>query len=92
MRNLIALAILSFALPAAAGEEEIVLKDGAGLELVENNCAACHSLDYVQMNSPFLDEKKWEGTVKKMIERYGAPIAADDVAGIIAYLTASYGP
>jgi hypothetical protein len=44
------------------------------------------------MNSPFLDQKKWEATVKKMIERLGAPIEAADVAAITDYLTTNYGP
>jgi hypothetical protein len=44
------------------------------------------------MNSPFLDQKKWEATVKKMVERFGAPIENADVPGIVNYLTANYGP
>jgi mono/diheme cytochrome c family protein len=92
MRGLLVSAGLLFALPAAAGEESIALKDGPGKDLVEANCATCHSLDYIQMNSPFLDQKKWEATVKKMIERLGAPIEAADVAAITDYLTTNYGP
>lgn len=91
MRHFIAIAALLLALPAVADELPIELKDGPGRDLVENNCNACHSLDYIQMNSPFLDEKKWEATVKKMIDKMGAPIAEGDVAGIIAYLSAQYG-
>lgn len=94
MRKVIAIASLALPLlagTAMAGEEEIALKDGTGKDLVENNCGGCHSLDYIQMNSPFLDQKKWEGTVQKMIGKFGAPIAEGDVAGIIAYLTANYG-
>jgi sulfite dehydrogenase (cytochrome) subunit B len=39
---------------SAAGAEErpVVLKPGLGLDKVEANCGACHSLDYIQMNSP----------------------------------------
>jgi hypothetical protein len=44
------------------------------------------------MNSPFLDREKWEATVKKMIERFGAPIEEGDVAAMTDYLTAEYGP
>jgi hypothetical protein len=43
------------------------------------------------MNSPFLDQKKWEATVAKMIDRYGAPIGAEDVPAIVGYLSKNYG-
>ena len=92
MRALCALAGLLFALPAAAGEDSITLKDGPGKDVVEANCGTCHSLDYIQMNSPFLDQKKWEATVKKMIDRLGAQITEADAAAITAYLAANYGP
>lgn len=59
---------------AYGGEEQIRLKDGPGKELVEANCTACHSLDYIQMNSPFLDKKGWEATVAKMMNAMGAPV------------------
>jgi sulfite dehydrogenase (cytochrome) subunit B len=85
------LAGLVLAQPALADEGSIVLKDGNGRDAVEQNCAACHSLDYVVMNSPFLDHAKWEATVKKMIGVYGAAITAEDAAAIIDYLTAHYG-
>ncbi len=35
----------------------------------------CHSLDYIPMNSLFLDRKGWEGSVNKMIKVMGAPIS-----------------
>jgi mono/diheme cytochrome c family protein len=91
MRTLILLAALLLAAPAMAGEEDIVLKEGQGRELVEANCRICHSLDYIQLNSPFLDQKKWEATVAKMIDRYGAPIQAENVPAIVNYLSKNYG-
>jgi mono/diheme cytochrome c family protein len=91
MRALILLAALLLAAPAIAGEEDIVLKEGQGRELVETNCRVCHSLDYIEMNSPFLDRKKWEATVAKMIDRYGAPIGAENVPAIVSYLSKNYG-
>ena len=36
---------------AAAQEQAIALKPGRGLDTVQANCNACHSLDYIQMNS-----------------------------------------
>ncbi|WP_340695368.1 cytochrome c [Hydrogenobacter thermophilus] len=74
-----------------AGEESIKLKDGEGKALVEANCSVCHSLDYIQMNSPFLDKKGWEATVNKMIKAMGAPIKQEDVPKIVEYLTKYYG-
>jgi len=52
----IAIALLSAAMTmaAAAGEKPVTLKQAPGSDKVEANCAACHSLDYVQMNAPFL--------------------------------------
>jgi sulfite dehydrogenase (cytochrome) subunit B len=88
---LVGLAGLVLAQPALADEDSITLKDGKNREVVEQNCAACHSLDYVVMNSPFLDQAKWEATVTKMIGVYGAAITAEDAAAIIDYLAAHYG-
>lgn len=91
MRTTLLLAGLALAQPALADEGSITLEGGAGREVVEQNCAACHSLDYVVMNSPFLDRAKWEATVKKMIGIYGAPISNEDAAAIVDYLAAHYG-
>ncbi|MFN3813825.1 MAG: c-type cytochrome [Aquificaceae bacterium] len=76
---------------AFAGEENIKLKDGKGKELVEANCSVCHSLDYIPMNSPFLNKKGWEASVNKMIKVMGAPIKQEDVPAIVDYLTKYYG-
>jgi len=84
--------VAALVFPAFAGEADIELKDGPGREIVEANCIACHSLDYIVMNSPFLDRTKWEATVKKMVGPFGAPITAQDVAVIVDYLAANYGP
>ena len=93
IRFLASATIVAFALtlPASADEDTIKLKPGDGLEVVEQNCAACHSLDYVQMNSPFLDEKGWTGEVTKMVKTFGAPVEEADQQKIVEYLTANYG-
>lgn len=91
MRALIILAALLIAAPACAGEQDIVLKEGQGRDLVAANCQICHSLDYIEINAPFLDRKKWEATVTKMTERYGAPIQAENVPAIVSYLSTNYG-
>jgi sulfite dehydrogenase (cytochrome) subunit B len=76
---------------AHADESQIRLKDGPGRDKVLNGCTMCHSPDYVQMNSPFLDAKGWDAEVTKMIKVYGAPVNSDDAKSIIEYLTKYYG-
>jgi mono/diheme cytochrome c family protein len=77
--------------PAFADEQPINLKKAPGLDLVEGNCAACHSLDYVQMNSPFLNAAGWDAEVSKMIKLFGAPISDEDAKTVADYLKANYG-
>jgi mono/diheme cytochrome c family protein len=74
-----------------AGEDTIELKDGPGREQVQRHCIACHSLDYIQMNSPFLDRKGWEASVGKMIKVMGAHIDESEARAIVDYLAAHYG-
>jgi sulfite dehydrogenase (cytochrome) subunit B len=76
---------------ARADELAVELKPGTGLETVQDNCRSCHSLDYVPMNSPFLDAKGWDAEVTKMIKAYGAPIGEADAKTIAAYLAKNYG-
>ena len=76
---------------ATADESSIRLTDGAGLTQVQANCSMCHSLDYILMNSPFQDKAAWEKTVNKMVKVMGAPMTADDVAAVVAYLDTHYG-
>jgi mono/diheme cytochrome c family protein len=77
--------------PAFADEMVVNLKKGAGLDKVEGNCAACHTLAYIPMNSPFLNAAGWDAEVTKMIKAYGAPIDDEDAKAIAAYLKANYG-
>jgi mono/diheme cytochrome c family protein len=84
-------AVVLAAALAFAGEEKVRLKDGAGLELVRKDCVSCHSLDYIPLNSPFLDGKGWEATVAKMQKAYGALIPPEDAAPIAQYLAQNYG-
>jgi cytochrome c5 len=90
MRTLIAL-LLFAAAPALAQESQLRLRDGPGRQLVEANCVMCHSLDYIPMNSPFLDRKGWESSVNKMVKVMGAPIAEADAQKIVDYLAGQYG-
>jgi mono/diheme cytochrome c family protein len=88
--ELVACALLA-ASTAVAAEREVPLKDGPGKELVLANCGVCHSLDYVPMNSPFLDRKGWQASVDKMVKVMGAPISPEDAQKIVDYLVAQYG-
>lgn len=91
MRRLaVALVAATIALPATA-EAPIQLKKGEGLDKVEGNCAACHTLAYIPMNSPYLDAKGWDAEVNKMIKAYGAPIDEADAKVIKEYLSKNYG-
>ena len=90
MRTLFVLALLIW-LPALAGENEIRLKEAPGRNLVAANCSMCHSLDYIQMNSRFLDKAGWTASVNKMINAFGAPIPKEDVEAIATYLSENYG-
>ena len=89
MRTMIALLLIAAA-PALAQESQLRLRDGPGRQLVEANCVMCHSLDYIPMNSPFLDRKGWEASVNKMIKVMGAPIAEADAQKITDYLAGQY--
>jgi len=91
MRATILLTLVAIVAPALAAEQPIALKPAAGLDRVEANCSACHSLDYIPMNSPFLNAASWQAEVDKMIKAFGAPIDEADAKVIIEYLTKNYG-
>jgi mono/diheme cytochrome c family protein len=77
---------------AAMADEPIIdLKPGPGLDKVQGNCGACHSLDYIQMNSPFLNAAGWNAEVTKMMKAMGAPISDADAKAIADYLAKNYG-
>jgi sulfite dehydrogenase (cytochrome) subunit B len=56
-----------------------------------NYCNTCHSLDYLPMNSRFLNRQGWQTEVNKMITSYGAPIGPADAKIIVDYFAANYG-
>jgi mono/diheme cytochrome c family protein len=92
MRSIIAFAFATLlAASAAAQEKPIELKAAPGRDKVVGNCGACHSLDYIVMNSPFLNPAGWDAEVTKMIRVFGAPIDDADAKTIGDYLKANYG-
>ena len=86
---LIALALAATAVIAA--EQRTALKDGPGRDKVEASCASCHSLDYIVMNSTFMNRQLWDVEVTKMIKAFGAPISEADGKEIADYLARNYG-
>ena len=88
----IALALSASATTAVhAQESEISLSEGQGKDKVLTHCSTCHSLDYIQMNSPFPDRKLWDAEVNKMISAFGAQIPKEEIPGIVDYLSQHYG-
>ena len=90
MRIVAALFAITISASAAAQESKVVLKDGPGRDKAMQ-CLACHSLDYIQMNSRFMDKAGWTASVNKMINAFGAPIDSGDAAAIVDYLVKNYG-
>jgi cytochrome c553 len=76
---------LTIELPA----ETAAYKPGKNVALAQTFCLNCHSADYTAMQPP-MPKKFWEATVKKMKEKYAAPLPADTTA-LVDYLTATYG-
>jgi sulfite dehydrogenase (cytochrome) subunit B len=79
---------VSYKLP----DETAAFKPGPNLEVVQNNCTACHSADYINTQPRNAKSKKdfWQAEVTKMIKVYGAPIDDADVGKIVEYLAATY--
>ena len=93
--SLVFAALLGSALAAPVNyktpDEVAAFKPGPNLEVVQGNCTACHSSDYVATQPPMKDKKGfWQAEVTKMIKVYGAPIDDGDVGKIVDYLAATY--
>jgi hypothetical protein len=72
--------------------ETATLRPGPNREAAQNNCTACHSVDYIetQPRGPKFKKDFWQAEVTKMIKVYGAPIDDADVGKIVEYLTENY--
>jgi hypothetical protein len=79
---------MSYDLP----EETAALAPGPNVDVVQGNCTACHSVDYIQSQprGPNFKKDFWQAEVTKMIKVYGAPIADGDVSKIVDYLVATH--
>jgi mono/diheme cytochrome c family protein len=76
--------VLAAALP-------VPLKPGAGDDVANAYCNACHTSDYIIMNGTFLTADQWTAAVTRMRNAFGAPIDDDTAAKITAYLASQYG-
>jgi cytochrome c5 len=76
---------------ARAAESDLHLKQAPEATLVRANCSTCHSVDYIQMNAPFMKRAAWETEVRKMIKVMGAPVSDESATRIVDYLVQYYG-
>jgi mono/diheme cytochrome c family protein len=77
-------------IPMPADHAYAALKPGAGVDVARQQCASCHSTDYIVMQ-PRGSAKQWEGVVTKMIKVFGAPVNDQDAKTIAEYLATQYG-
>lgn len=70
--------------------EQPGFKKAPGSDLVQANCLVCHSSEYITTQPP-LTRDQWKASITKMQQKYGAPIAAENVDPLLEYLVASYG-
>lgn len=99
LAGLVAAAGLATALSVAAKpvtyelpEETAAFKPGPNLDVVQGNCGACHSADYIaiQPRGPKFAKDFWKAEIVKMIKVYGAPIKEADIEPIADYLAATH--
>jgi hypothetical protein len=69
---------------------DAALKPGPGDDATSATCSACHTSDYIVMNSAFLTPDAWKAEVTKMRSAFGAPIDDETAAAITAYLAKNY--
>ncbi|MCE9519906.1 MAG: cytochrome c [Verrucomicrobia bacterium] len=77
---------LSIELPPETG----AYKQVAGVELAQAFCVQCHSVEYTAIQPP-MPAKFWDAEVKKMREKYFAPVPPEMDAKLVEYLTIAYG-
>jgi mono/diheme cytochrome c family protein len=77
---------LSYVLP----DETAAFRPGPGVKTAQDNCAACHSADYINFQPPNKGAAFWDAVVQKMIKVYHAPINENDAKSISDYLAKTY--
>lgn len=84
------LSLVLFASAAMAADDPVPLKPGPGSELASAACNACHTSNYILMNSTFMAPATWKAEVTKMRVVFGAPIDDAVAQSITDYLIANY--
>jgi sulfite dehydrogenase len=82
--------MLYAAAAASAEEGSIVLRAGAHSELVATRCVICHSADYITSNAKVMTRARWETSIRKMIDKFGAPVSEPEARQIVDYLARNY--
>jgi cytochrome c5 len=59
---------------------------GAGADIANSQCLICHSADMVLLQ-PTRTREQWKETINKMRSAYGAPLPAEQVDALAAYLS-----
>ena len=75
------LAKLSVSLPASAA----LFPPGEAAEIANGQCLLCHSAGMV-LRQPRRTEDQWKAVITKMRQAYGAPLPAEQVDPLAAYL------
>ncbi|HVM49702.1 MAG TPA: c-type cytochrome [Candidatus Acidoferrum sp.] len=70
--------------------ETAAFKPGPGADLANGQCLTCHSVEYVTTQPPF-PQSFWLAEVKKMRDKFGAPVPDALLEPLAAYLTRNYG-
>ncbi len=93
--GLIGLGLIAFSERSAGLKIELpveteVFKPGPNADIANAQCLICHSTEYVTTQPPQA-RAFWKNSVLKMQDKYGAPIAADQVEALADYLVRHYG-
>ncbi|MBC2665446.1 cytochrome C [Novosphingobium flavum] len=79
---------VSIELPVGTVPAELAGDEAA---VVVNNCAACHSLDYIVTQPRGKGAQFWRDAVAKMVNVYKAPIEQADAAAAADLLARKFG-
>ena len=71
-------------------DEKPAFKSAPGEELAQANCIMCHSHEYIT-TQPAFTRDQWKASVTKMQQKYGAPLAPENVDAVLDYLAKAYG-
>jgi cytochrome c5 len=59
---------------------------GTGADIANSQCLMCHSAGMV-LRQPTQTQEQWKATINKMRSAYGAPLPAEQVDALAAYLS-----